>query len=129
MMLYNVFTPVTLLTLLFLSTTAHASQLTGCAAKKQEINTQISYAKKYGNIQRLEGLEKALQEISENCTDESLKAERMEKIAEKEQKVTERKQDLIEAKESGNLKKIDKKERKLREAMNELQEAKNRLSL
>lgn len=128
-MLTNLVKPVTLLTLLLLSTTSHANELTGCAAKEQQINTQLSYAEKHGNTQRLKGLKIALQEVTANCTDESLKAERMEKIAEHEEEVAQRKQDLIEAKNSGKLDKVDKKQRKLQQAMDELQEARNKLSL
>lgn len=113
--------------LLVISSTTYAAQLTGCSAKKNELETQITYAKKYDNTHRIQGLEKALEEINENCTDESLKIKRMEKITEKEQKVAERKDDLKEAKENGNLNKIKKKERKLEAAINELSEAKNEL--
>jgi len=114
--------------LLAMSSTTYAGQLTGCAAKKNELETQITYAKKHDNTYRIQGLEKALKEINENCTDESLKTKRMKKITEKEQKVAERKHDLKEAKETGNPDKIKKKERKLETAVNELSEAKNELS-
>ncbi|MBL4745783.1 MAG: DUF1090 domain-containing protein [Flavobacteriaceae bacterium] len=130
-MLNNLIKPVTLFTLLLLSlsVTSHANDLTGCAAQEQQIKTQLSYAEKYGDKERLKGLKIALQKVTENCTDESLKAKRMEKIAKYEAEVAERKQDLIEATNSGKLNKVDKKERKLQEAMDELQEAKNTLPL
>ena len=126
-MLDHVATPATLLTLVLLSTTVQATQLTscGCAVKKQENNTQISYAEGYNNTHQLEGLHKALAEVDDSCTDGLLKAKQLEKIANKEEKIKERKQELIEAKESGKISKINKQERKLQEAMNELQDEKN----
>ncbi|MGF1877297.1 DUF1090 domain-containing protein [Photobacterium frigidiphilum] len=123
----KVITAVTLSLLLTLSATTHAAQLTGCEAKKEEIKTQIKYAKEYGNTHRLAGLETALQKVNEYCTDGSLRVEQKEKIAEKEGKVAEREQELNEAKEKGNTDKIEKKERKLQEAIDELNEAKNEL--
>jgi uncharacterized protein YlxW (UPF0749 family) len=113
---------------LAISSTTYAAQLTGCAAKKNELETQIMYAKKYDNTDRIRGLEKALKEVNENCTDESLKTKRMKRITEKEEKVSERELELKEAKETGNSDKIKKKERKLEDAINELSEAKNELS-
>lgn len=124
-MLKNIATPTILMIIFLLSTTVQATEITGCAVKKQEIKTQISYAKEYNNTYQLKGLQKALAEVNDNCTDESLKAEQLKKVANKEKKVEERKQELIEAKESGKENKINKKERKLQEAIDELQDAKN----
>lgn len=100
-MIKNIATPTILMTIFLLSTTVQATEITGCAVKKQEIKTQISYAKEYNNTYQLKGLQKALAEVNDNCTDESLKAEQLKKVANKEKKVEERKQELIEAKESG----------------------------
>ncbi|WP_232597077.1 DUF1090 domain-containing protein [Photobacterium phosphoreum] len=100
-MLKNIATPTIMMTIFLLSTTVQATEITGCAVKKQEIKTQISYAKEYNNTDQLKGLQKALAEVNDNCTDESLKAEQLKKVANKEEKVEERKQELIEAKESG----------------------------
>ncbi|WP_283598756.1 DUF1090 domain-containing protein [Photobacterium phosphoreum] len=124
-MIKNIATPTILMTIFLLSTTVQATEITGCAVKKQEIKTQISYAKEYNNTYQLKGLQKALAEVNDNCTDESLKAEQLKKVANKEKKVEERKQELIEAKESGKKNKINKKERKLQEAIDELQDEKN----
>ncbi|MGF1885978.1 DUF1090 domain-containing protein [Photobacterium profundum] len=123
----KVITAVTLSFLLALSSTGHAAQLTGCEAKKEEIKTQIKYAKEYGNKHRLAGLETALQRVNENCTEESLREEQKERIAEKKERVAKREQELNEAKEKGNTNKIEKKERKLQDAMDELKEAQNEL--
>lgn len=112
-----------------LSITAHASsELNGCAAKEHEIQQQIDYATQHGNHHRLSGLEKALSELRQNCTDEKLTLERKHKIAEKERKVNERMAELDRAKETGSTDKIRKKEKKLQEAKSELLEAQNELN-
>ena len=61
---------------------AHAEPaLKGCAAKKQAIETELDYARKHNNSHQIVGLEKALKEVAENCTDEKLRAERKAKIS------------------------------------------------
>ncbi|MDM4208900.1 DUF1090 domain-containing protein [Klebsiella spallanzanii] len=105
-----------------------ANELKGCAAKEQQIQQQIDYATKHGNNHRISGLEKALSELRQNCTDEKLTQERKNKISEKEKKVTERMTELNQAKETGNADKINKKEKKLQEAKSELLEAQSELN-
>lgn len=106
-----------------LTMAASAAELTGCAAKEANVETQISYAKARGNSHEVAGLEKALKEIKSTCNDSTLKAQREQKIAEKSAKVAERKQELAEAKASGRSDKIAKKQEKLNDAMEELNEA------
>ena len=101
---------------------------TGCEAKRQSIEQQIDYARAHNNDHRVAGLQKALSEVKENCTDEGLRAERKADIREKEQKVEERRRELAEAKADGRTDKISKKQRKLEEAQAELDEAKNMLN-
>lgn len=113
----------------FISVTAYSSsELKGCAAKEAQIQQQIDYATQHGNHHRLSGLEKALSELRQNCTDEKLTLERKRKIAEKERKVNERTVELARAKETGNTDKIYKKEKKLQEAKDELLDAQNELN-
>jgi hypothetical protein len=104
------------------------SDLTGCAAKKADIQQQIDYAKAHNNSYRIAGLEKALSEVSANCTDASLRAEREDDVRKKEQKVAEREQELTEAKATGRADKIQKKQEKLDEAEHELADAKAELN-
>lgn len=101
---------------------------TGCEAKRQSIEQQIDYARAHNNDHRVAGLQKALSEVKENCTDEGLRAERKADIREKEQKVEERRRELAEAKADGRTDKISKKQRKLEEAQAELEEAKSMLN-
>ncbi|QXO16023.1 DUF1090 domain-containing protein [Vibrio ostreae] len=103
-------------------------QLTGCAAKEHDIKQQIEQAHKHNNPHRADGLHKALREVREHCTDESLRRERLSDVHEKEHEVTQRLRDLDEAKQSGNPEKIEKRKKKLKEARQELAEAKAELS-
>ncbi|MCI1898147.1 MAG: DUF1090 domain-containing protein [Enterobacter sp.] len=119
-----------LISVLFLSSTAlsaHAETYTrpvACAAKINEIQTQIDFAKKYGNQNRVMGLETALSETSKNCTEESLRAQRENKIREKEIKLNQRRGELEEAQAAGRTDKIVQKQEKLEKAKAELAEAK-----
>lgn len=94
--------------------------LTGCAAKRHNIEQQIRQAETYHNSYRLDGLKKAYAEVAATCTDASLKKEREADILKKQQKVSEREQELKEANASGRTDKIAKKRAKLEEARAEL---------
>ncbi|MEL7696242.1 MULTISPECIES: DUF1090 domain-containing protein [Pantoea] len=105
-----------------------SDDLTGCAAKKQEIETQLSYARQHNNTHQTAGLEKALSEVKAHCTDSGLLQQRQEKVAEKKQKVQERQQELAKAQAEGrSASKIEKRQQKLAEARQELQEAEQAL--
>jgi hypothetical protein len=100
-----------------------APGLTGCAAKKQGIINQIELAKSRGNTEQQAGLEKALSEVTANCTDASLKKERENKVLEAKHEVSERQADLDKAMKKGDPEKINKRKDKLAESRKELQEA------
>ena len=110
-------------------TAAHAaSALTGCAAKKHEIETQLSFARQHKNTHQVAGLETALREVDQNCTEGSLLKQRQEKVAEKKFKVQEREQELAKAKAEGrSASKIQKREEKLADVRQELKEAEQAL--
>lgn len=97
-----------------------AAELTGCAAKKQEITRQLEYARTHNNQHRVNGLTTALEEVEAHCTDASLQKERQQKVAEKQEKVNERQAELKEAQASGRSDKVAKKQQKLDEAKEEL---------
>ena len=105
-----------------------ASGLTGCAAKKEEIMTQITAAKAHGNAHRAAGLNTALQEVDAHCSDDSLLRERQEKVSEKLHKVAERAEELKNAQDDGRSDKIAKKQAKLDIAKQELAEAQAELT-
>ncbi|ABR90815.1 Uncharacterized conserved protein [Janthinobacterium sp. Marseille] len=115
--------------LLLASVTGHAAEpLTGCAAKRQEVQTQIEHARAHGNKTQEKKLNIALKEIVDHCTDEGLRREREADIKKKENKVAERKADLEKAQAGGKTKKIAQQQKKLQQAEAELQEAKDKLT-
>ncbi|HHZ8254964.1 TPA: DUF1090 domain-containing protein [Escherichia coli] len=112
---------------LALSIQSHAASPTGCDAKKQEVENQISYAREHNNTHQIAGLQKALREIEMHCTDPQLLKQRQLKVAEKEQKVSEHQAELKRAKETGNPKKMAQKQKKLERSLEELHDAENTL--
>ncbi|WP_411391416.1 DUF1090 domain-containing protein [Pseudomonas sp. MPB23] len=100
-----------------------AAPLTGCAAKRQAISTQIEQAKAHGNSEQQAGLEKALSEVTANCTDASLKKERENRVLDAKHEVSRRQADLDKAMKKGDADKINKRKDKLAEARKELQDA------
>jgi paraquat-inducible protein B len=94
--------------------------LTGCAAKKADIQQQID---KSINPFEKAGLEKALSEVNEHCTDAGLKKEREQKVLDARHEVTQRTKDLDKAMKKGDAEKINKRKDKLAESKKELQEA------
>ncbi|MCK9801027.1 hypothetical protein BK634_00805 [Pseudomonas chlororaphis] len=100
-----------------------APGLTGCAAKRQAISTQIEQAKAHGNSEQQAGLEKALSEVTSHCTDASLKKERENKVLDAKHEVSRRQADLEKAMKKGDSEKINKRKDKLAESRKELQQA------
>ena len=97
--------------------------LTGCAAKRQAISSQIEQAKAHGNSAQQAGLEKALAEVTANCTDASLKKERENKVLDAKHDVSRRQADLDKAMKKGDPDKINKRKEKLADSRKELQDA------
>jgi hypothetical protein len=100
-----------------------APGLTGCAAKKQGIINQIELAKAHGNADQQAGLEKALSEVTDHCTDASLKKERENKVLDARHDVSKRQADLDKAMKQGDADKINKRKDKLAASRKELQDA------
>ncbi|WP_460120119.1 DUF1090 domain-containing protein [Pseudomonas sp. S2_C03] len=100
-----------------------APDLTGCAAKKQNIVNQLELAKSQGNTDQQAGLEKALSEVTTHCTDTSLKKERENKVLDARHEVSKRQADLEKAMKKGDPEKINKRKDKLAESRKELQDA------
>ncbi|WP_409299368.1 DUF1090 domain-containing protein [Pseudomonas sp. KCJK8993] len=98
-------------------------ELTGCAAKRQAIATQIEQAKAHGNGDQQAGLERALNEVTTHCTDASLKKERENKVLDAKHEVSRRQADLEKAMKKGDSEKINKRKDKLAESRKELQQA------
>lgn len=100
-----------------------AEPLTGCAAKRQAITSQIEQAKAHGNSAQQAGLETALSEVTANCTDAALKKERENKVLDAKHEVSRRQADLDKAMKKGDSEKINKRKDKLADSRKELQEA------
>lgn len=106
------------------ASTLAAQPQNGCDIKKQKIEQQLEYAKTHGNHNRVNGLERALDNVNNYCTPESLYRDSQKDVAEKTEKVKEREAELLEEKQKGDdSKKITKREAKLAEAQDELKEA------
>lgn len=101
--------------------------LTGCAAKRADIQTQIEHAKAAGNAAQQAGLETALSESKKNCTDDQLEKSREQKVLDAQHEVNKRESDLQKALSKGDPEKIDKRKNKLAEARKELEQAKQQL--
>ncbi|MGJ7262447.1 DUF1090 domain-containing protein [Morganella morganii] len=110
------------LSALLVSTSALSAQ-NGCDIKKSKIQEQLSYAKAHGNTHRVQGLERALQNVNTYCTPNSLRDDARDEVSDRTKEVAERKADLQKAIDKGDISKIAKRERKLAEAEAELKEA------
>ena len=115
----------------------------GCEIKKSKIRTQMAYAKRYGNYNRLAGLERALARVEAACTDGYSGASyrldgysgasrldgysgasgRLDNIRGKEDKVKRRELELDRAIAGGDMEKVRNKAHKLNDAKQELAEA------
>ena len=115
-----------------LTTTAVAAEttktLTGCAAKRDEIQQQIDQDKAAGNSAQQAGLETALSQVKSNCTDEQLEKSREQKVLDAQHEVKKRENELQKAMSKGDPEKIDKRKNKLAEARKELDDAKKQLN-
>ncbi|MBC3452773.1 DUF1090 domain-containing protein [Pseudomonas mosselii] len=98
-------------------------RLTGCAAKRQALSEQIEQARAHGNRDQQTGLEKALSEVTEHCTDAGLRKEREQKVLDARHEVYKRTKDLDKAMKKGDAEEINKRKDKLAEAKKEQQEA------
>lgn len=104
-----------------------APELSGCAAKRQDITTQIENAKAAGNTGQQAGLEKALSEMNANCTDADLLKQQEQKVLDAKREVSRRQADLNKAMSKGDPEKIDKRKDKLAESRKELQDEQEKL--
>ena len=88
------------------------------------VETKMEYARKHGNQEQLRGLEEALSQVRQWCSDGTLRSKAELNILEKQDKVKERQADLDKAVTEGKgEKKIAKLQRKLGEAKEELAQA------
>lgn len=119
-----------LVALLALSTFLSLANAAGpaCAAKRMDIESQLSEAKARGRSQQVAGLNKALRANAANCTDESLAKDREARIQKARRELAQREKDLAAAERAGSAKKIEKRRTKLEEARRELADAEKPLA-
>jgi hypothetical protein len=108
------------------SLSASAIAASPCQEKEQDIQREISYAEKHHNQSRIDGLNTALRQVRENCSDSKLKADHQQKIAKQREEIAERQRDLQEARKKGDADKINKRQHKLNEAQQELKTLESR---
>ncbi|TQI82520.1 uncharacterized protein DUF1090 [Serratia fonticola] len=110
-----------------------------CAIKEQKIRTQLDYATRYGNVNRIEGLNRALANVQRYCyggykygynrydyipdSQSVVDVNHQSLVAEKQRKVAKRQEKLYKAQIKGKPSKIAKQQRKLEEAEFELRQA------
>ncbi|MDB6141494.1 MAG: hypothetical protein JWP80_538 [Pseudomonas sp.] len=116
-------TACSVLTMALFAAETPPQPLTGCAAKRQDISTQLDQAKANGNNEQQAGLEKALSEATANCTDASLLKQLEQKVLDAKHEVSRRQSDLNKAMSKGDADKINKRKDKLAESRKELQDA------
>ena len=73
------------LLLVLTSLSASALAASPCQEKEQDIQREISYAEKHHNQSRIDGLNTALRQVRENCSDSKLK--RQHKLNEAQQEL------------------------------------------
>ena len=116
-------TALTLLVAFAASGAASAAdtQLTGCAAKRESIRSELRQAKEQGLSDKVAGLTRALDEVNAHCRDSTLIERHNKKVLKAQAKVNQTERSLRLAQEANKQpKKIAKLEGKLEKARAEL---------
>lgn len=102
-------------TLGLLFCTQHALAAQTCAERQASLETERHYAEKQGPASRLQGVEKALAEVKQHCTADSVRQDAEQKVTKLQAKLADKKadlqqveQDLQRAQAENNQKKIAK---------------------
>lgn len=107
-----------------LSSSAHS--MAPCVEKQQDIQREIGFAEKNHNQSRIAGLNKALREVRDSCSNGELRAAHQQKILKQQQKIVEYRRNLVAAKNKGDADKIGKLEHELKEAQSQLKALESR---
>ena len=100
---------------------AHANDVL-CEDKSTHLRQQIEYAQAHGNQHRIRGLQRALQAIETNCSNERVLAEAAEEVRKSQEDVREREVELEDALRDNDDDDIQKRREKLEDATRELEE-------
>ncbi len=122
----------TTLALLAISSFTFANEnceaLKGCAEKSCQVEKQIALAKENGNSQKIDGLNKALTEITEHCSDNKIISDIEDDLSKVNDDLKEHKQELKEAMAEEKSDKIEKYNEKIKEDEAEISALKKELS-
>jgi len=101
---------------------ADCGQMRGCAKRQCEVSRQLEMARAHDNGHKAAGLERALADISSNCTDAGMAADLQQDIDKVNHDLAEHEQDLAEARAKGKLDKVRKYESKIAEDQAEIKQ-------
>lgn len=93
-----------------------------CANKVKALETELNYAKTYGNRHRVAGVERALANVKAYCNDGDVVRDQQLKADKKRLEIRELELEIKQAQDQGRSSKADKKRRKLEEKKRELQQ-------
>ncbi|WP_136246676.1 DUF1090 domain-containing protein [Halomonas borealis] len=92
-----------------------------CQAKVEDIQAQRQAAEQDGNEHRVRGLTRALDEVTQHCTNDGVLEDAEQDVRESMAEVRERQADLDDAQQAGDADDIRERSRKLEEAVTELE--------
>jgi len=104
------------------------STLKGCAEKECQVNKQKELAKKAGNSHKLEGLNEALIQIKDHCSDDKIISNLEKDLSEANEELAEHQKDLKEAQAEQKSDKIDKYTAKIKEDQADIASVQEQLS-
>jgi len=102
--------------------------LKGCEQKFCEIEKQLKISQEKGNERKTNGLKRSLNNAKENCTNNGLKDELIEKIGAVNKEISEYESDLKEAQEYQKTDKVRKYQNKIKEEKNKIKRLEEELS-
>ena len=120
--------PLALLLSSYSFASSECVNLKGSEKKKCEINKQITIAIRHGNDRKVDGLNRALEENTKNCTNKGLRDELIEEIQESKEDIAEYETDLKEAITDQKKDKVSKYQKKIYEEQAELKSLEKELA-
>ena len=103
-------------------------ELKGCAQKTCQVEKQIVIAKKNGNSHKIDGLNKALSEITAHCSDDKIISDIADDLSKANDELKEHQEELKEAQSEEKSDKIEKYNAKIKEDEAEISALKEELS-
>ncbi|WP_233078116.1 DUF1090 domain-containing protein [Rheinheimera soli] len=107
---------------------ASCSSLKGCELKFCEMEIQLNLAKQTGDNDQVAGLQMALDNARTNCSENKLKDDLTEKLADANKDLVKYQADLQQAEQDGKKDKVLKYRKKLEETSSEIKRLKDQLS-